>query len=299
LSEKNKHGLSRYIPENIKSEIRKRCGFGCLLCGKVPYDYDHLDVEFKDADEHNPDDIVLLCQNHHRRKHNGFLAPETIKRILHSGRRRNANYFAEFLNPNFRVSWPHGVVLPPLSPCGIKFNGKDVFEISRTKDEFDPIKISCSFNDSSGNIACVVKENEFVFVSDAIEDFTCKKNVFRLTKKAGKVLFEITLSNLSLRINKMDIAQDGCFLVVGKKYLGIGNAETSMSFKGCFITGGAPGSGGISVYRSERDMKFNKAGKVIVPPGPTYEDVGFAIEGGLGCLTVGRKRRAFLTNPYC
>lgn len=32
-TETNRHGLSRYIPPNIKRTIRKQCGFGCVVCG--------------------------------------------------------------------------------------------------------------------------------------------------------------------------------------------------------------------------------------------------------------------------
>ncbi len=57
---KNKHGLGRDIPRAVKTEIRERCGFGCVMCGQIPYDYDHLATPFIEATEHDPDDIVLL-----------------------------------------------------------------------------------------------------------------------------------------------------------------------------------------------------------------------------------------------
>ena len=62
---KNKHGLQRTIPANIEREVRKRCAFGCVICGKAPYQYDHFNPEFKHAREHNPDGITLLCYEHH------------------------------------------------------------------------------------------------------------------------------------------------------------------------------------------------------------------------------------------
>lgn len=62
---KNKYGLSRRIPEEVKREVRKKSGFGCVRCGSVPYDYEHVIPEFHEAREHNSDKITLLCGSCH------------------------------------------------------------------------------------------------------------------------------------------------------------------------------------------------------------------------------------------
>lgn len=49
----------------MKRIVRQRCGFGCVVCGLAIYDYEHVQPEFHDAKEHDPDCIVLLCPNHH------------------------------------------------------------------------------------------------------------------------------------------------------------------------------------------------------------------------------------------
>lgn len=33
MTENNKYGLTRDIPEDVKRKVRKRCGFGCVICG--------------------------------------------------------------------------------------------------------------------------------------------------------------------------------------------------------------------------------------------------------------------------
>ncbi|MGN6525788.1 MAG: HNH endonuclease signature motif containing protein [Burkholderiaceae bacterium] len=52
----------------MKRAVRQRCGFGCVICGVGFIEYDHFDPEFADAQEHNPDGIVLLCPHHHALK---------------------------------------------------------------------------------------------------------------------------------------------------------------------------------------------------------------------------------------
>ena len=73
---KNDHELSREIPSEIKREVRKRCGFGCVVCGSAIYEYEHFDPEFKDAKEHIADGIALLCPTDHRRKEKKLLSRE-------------------------------------------------------------------------------------------------------------------------------------------------------------------------------------------------------------------------------
>ncbi|MEH2485180.1 Abi-alpha family protein [Bradyrhizobium sp. AZCC 2230] len=74
----NRHGLSRNIPADVKRTVRQRDGFGCVVCGKAIYDYEHFDPEFADATQHDPAGIVLLCISCHGKKTRGFLSKQTI-----------------------------------------------------------------------------------------------------------------------------------------------------------------------------------------------------------------------------
>ena len=46
MGEKNKYGLGRYIESDTRRLIRKRCGFGCVICGIGFFDYEHFDPDF-------------------------------------------------------------------------------------------------------------------------------------------------------------------------------------------------------------------------------------------------------------
>lgn len=68
------------IPAEIKREVRKRCGFGCVICGCPLYDYEHME-EWAIVKRHVADEITLLCPTHHREKTNGLLPKsEVLKR---------------------------------------------------------------------------------------------------------------------------------------------------------------------------------------------------------------------------
>ena len=56
---KNRFGLSRYIPEDIKRLVRQNSKFGCVVpgCRISFYEYEHILPEFKDARAHDPEKI--------------------------------------------------------------------------------------------------------------------------------------------------------------------------------------------------------------------------------------------------
>ncbi|HMI81962.1 MAG TPA: HNH endonuclease [Solirubrobacterales bacterium] len=65
------------IPLPVKREVRQRCGFGCVFCGLPLYEYDHL-VPYAEVEEHDPENLVLLCATHHREKTSGLLTSDQV-----------------------------------------------------------------------------------------------------------------------------------------------------------------------------------------------------------------------------
>ncbi len=57
-------GEGRYISEQIKREVRRRDGFGCIFCGKMLVEYHHI-IPYSENPLHSIDNIVLLCRDHH------------------------------------------------------------------------------------------------------------------------------------------------------------------------------------------------------------------------------------------
>lgn len=60
-----------HLPAEIKRAVRRRCGFGCVVCGSPAFQYEH--IEGYGVTGHDPDAITLLCSFHHNEK--------TLKRL--------------------------------------------------------------------------------------------------------------------------------------------------------------------------------------------------------------------------
>jgi hypothetical protein len=76
-SGKNKYGLSRHIPSNVKLQVRQRSKFGCVLCRNGIYEYEHISP-FNNCRQHDPDNICLLCAHCHGKVTRGLIPKEIV-----------------------------------------------------------------------------------------------------------------------------------------------------------------------------------------------------------------------------
>lgn len=77
MSVKTDKPNSRNIPSPIRREVRKRCGFGCVICGLPLYEYDHIE-DWANVQKHEANNLVLLCDKHHKEKTNKLLPKEIV-----------------------------------------------------------------------------------------------------------------------------------------------------------------------------------------------------------------------------
>ncbi len=92
----NNYGLSRYIPSEIKQEIRKNSGFGCVICGLFIYEYEHIDPEFKNARTHDSKNICLLCPTHHSKVTKGLISKDLVREAYKNPISKQTGYVNDF-----------------------------------------------------------------------------------------------------------------------------------------------------------------------------------------------------------
>lgn len=158
----NKFGLKRHIPADVARFVRQRDGFGCVVCGSAFYQYDHFDVEFAEAKQHDPDDIFLLCAADHDRKTKGFLSKETIRRHIANPKAKDIGFsFGPF---DIGVQ-PPTVFLGDLKITNvatiIEVLGEPVFSVKPPEAENTPFRINACLRDAKGSIVLEIVDNEW------------------------------------------------------------------------------------------------------------------------------------------
>lgn len=91
--------ISRTIPQPIRREVRKRCGFGCVICGSPIYHYDHM-KDWAKYKRHIPNEITLLCPTHHQEKNSGLLSLRTIEKYNQNPYNKSVLY-----SPKWKINY--------------------------------------------------------------------------------------------------------------------------------------------------------------------------------------------------
>lgn len=160
---KNQYGLSRNIKPKIKELIRKQCGFGCVICGMSIYEYEHIDPEFKDAREHDPEKMTLLCGSCHLRITKGFWSKDKVKEARSNPYCLQKGFSNDFFDVGvgvFGVSIGRIYYTKNASGGLLQIDGQTV--LSLKKEDSEPPKLSGVFCNNKGDIIFKIQDNEWI-----------------------------------------------------------------------------------------------------------------------------------------
>ena len=158
----NRHGLSRYISSDVKREVRKRSGFGCVVCGNAFYTYEHIDPPFKDATEHNPNHMALLCGTCQFRSSARNLSKDSIKQASKNPKCLQEGFSFGLLDVG--VEYPRVIIgsLEVIETTNIiRVFGNPVLCVDPPEQQGGPFRLSAVLTDSEGKEILYIDENEW------------------------------------------------------------------------------------------------------------------------------------------
>jgi hypothetical protein len=209
---KNKYGLSRKIPDSIKRNIRQRSGFGCVICGFGITEYEHVNPEFKNAREHSPNNITLLCPNHHALKTKKILSVETIREAMANPKALQVGYIESFFDIGRgypAIQFSGSLIEHCTIPIMVK--GEPIIMIEKD-EEANRFVLSGQFYDSTGKKTLIIVRNEWRSYT-ANWDIITEQNRITIREKQGKIvlLLEAKAPDV-LIIKKIDMLINGLVL---------------------------------------------------------------------------------------
>lgn len=191
MAGRNKHGLGRTIPSAVKREVRQRCGFGCVICGLSLYDYEHFDPDFKDAKEHNPNGITLLCMQCNQKRNRKVLSVETVAEANQSPKCLQQGYANEAFDFG---SKPIEVVFAGVTftNCDhlIMVSGIPVLSINSPEHEHEPFRLSGRFCDDAGEATLKIEDNVWSVGAD-YWDVECEGPRITIRKGLGDIVLQV------------------------------------------------------------------------------------------------------------
>ena len=162
-TEANAQGLTRYIPADIRRVVRKRCGFGCVICGLGFYDYEHFSPDFADATSHDPTGITLLCMQCNHKRARGQLSRERVAKANEAPACKLAGYTRDGLDLSAgEIRVEMGSVRISNCPADlVSIAGLAVLSVRRSDDPDEPLLLSGTFTDIDGLPSLEIVDNQW------------------------------------------------------------------------------------------------------------------------------------------
>ena len=229
----NRHGLARYIPSDVRRQIRQECGFGCILCGLLPYQYDHFDPEFAEATLHDPNKIALLCGNHHDEKTAGRISNALISLKRSKPFNRNDKstgpVWRPVLDPAIDTVVVCGVQFTNCEAPGLSINGEVVFAFER--DDDGQWQMDGALCDDEGDFALRFDASE-IRITKGRWDTTLEGRFLTIRSGPRRISLQLELDannklialrriNMSLANGYRVYGDQECLIVNGPRPLGV------------------------------------------------------------------------------
>lgn len=200
----NKHGLKRYIPSDVKAIIRKEAGYGCVICGCVFVDYEHIEPEWHDAYEHDPSKMTLLCPDCHTRVTRKLLSKKRVWEAKDTPKALENGFVHDVLstdNNNLEIKFAS--IQSQNIRVLLRIYNKPMIWFEKSEEIHEPYKLCAIFTDSIGRLIAYINRNQFIAFS---KNYDIKSEATRLSIKADKkIILEIDRkADQCLHITKID-----------------------------------------------------------------------------------------------
>lgn len=224
-TEVNAHGLSRYIPADVKRAVRKACGFGCVVCGAALYQYEHIDPIWADATVHDPERIALLCAACHDKVTRGRgLSKDDVAKARRSPRCLMDGFTREFLvcGDQFGVHVNLGpIVMIQCNPI-LRVLGTDLISVSPAETIDGPAQLNARFEDADGHVLLDIVRSELMVRSDNW-DVEIVGPMLTIWDDKRRVVMELeSKPRHSLRFLKLRLRHRGFSVVIDQEGVGFG-----------------------------------------------------------------------------
>lgn len=179
--------IGRDIPLPVRRLLRQEAGFGCCVCGHPIFEYHHI-VEFAQFRHHNPEDMMILCPNHH---HEMKIRNESEQRAFKAAPHNIARGFA---NGQLVVRDPAvGVQISTVHFIGDGFKvivgDEPLLELNRSRE--GRLLLSITVYDEDDSLLMSIKDNEWVAGDPLPWDIEFDYNTLSMRRKYRDIALSI------------------------------------------------------------------------------------------------------------
>ncbi|MCW5824228.1 MAG: hypothetical protein KIT34_15595 [Cyanobacteria bacterium TGS_CYA1] len=220
------YGVARDIPEAIKRDVRRECGCGCVIDGKMIVAYDHFDPQFHLLKyQHESAGIALLCPDCHHRKNGSSpqLTDAQVKKHKerpYALRKGKATYPQFFLPPGperFRI----GEVVLKGNELILQTKNQVWLRIKQPTEDFEPVLVDTFLNLEHGNPLLHLSDNvltafpsehfDFVEKASSLKAYFDRKVILHLDRSDSRVM-DVKYAETWIDGNYLQVQDSGIYI---------------------------------------------------------------------------------------
>ncbi len=226
------------ISRPMKHEVRKRCGFGCVVCGSPFYEYDHIE-EYSTVLGHSAENLTLLCPEHHSEKTRGLRTRGQVEWANANPFNRRSQgsspYPLAYEGSDSRISVGSNEFIHNIGDVyqePLVLNGEPVLQF---RTEEGRLLVRARFSDSSGSTILRIEENELSYNTN-LWDVEFIANTLVVREAARKIIAKVVFNPPGgLTVERAFFAHDGLTVQVKPReivYL-LPDGQRGGSYSGC------------------------------------------------------------------
>lgn len=201
----NKYGLKRYVPSDIRAKIREDAGFGCVICGCVFVDYEHIEPEFSNAKVHCPTKMTLLCIDCHGRVTRRLISKKRVWDAKLNPKALQDGFVHDLLFVNTdEMEIEIGNSRSKTTKAILTIHGKPIIWFEPPILENEPSKLCAIFHNEASKASSYINRNQFVALtnnqdvkseSTELEIVSANKKCLKIDREGDAVLKIIKMSS--------------------------------------------------------------------------------------------------------
>lgn len=216
------------IPDQMKREVRQRCGFGCVICGLPLYTYEHI-LGYANVKRHIADELTLLCDQHQRESTNKLLPGEYVihanKDPYNLRRAVSAPYTLHYDGPDCIVDIGTNVFSFRDEGYGTEFVALAIDEDSLISFRLDSGHWLLNLNvfDKNKDLMLQISDNELTY-SAALWDIELVGHNLIIREAQRKILADLLFGPPSrIKIQRGHLLHNGIEIEIKQDYLQVMN----------------------------------------------------------------------------
>lgn len=223
-----------HIPDPLQRAVRQHCGYGCAICGRIPYEIEHI-IPYSVCLEHRLENLVLLCKTHHGEVTSGRLSKQTVHQArtypFSNGGRSRYDFMHDQIN---RVFIGGNVVTleEGLTVNFIATRNRVLFGL-RVEDR-RPLFFA-NLPDLSGNDALEISDNQMIFHANKLWDVSVVGQKVVVQYGQRRRFFEARIAESLLTVTMLRAFENGIAFKITDEATHVNFGLGPSRFEGNFI----------------------------------------------------------------